>query len=341
MSGGGVLLEVERLSLSYRVGGTALRGLKDVSLTLGRGRILGVVGESGSGKSTLSFAIPRLLPKNARIEAGSIRFAGTDMAALGEGTLEAIRGARIAMIFQDPLSSLHPCMTIGRQMSDAQRAHDRVSPRERRAKAIEMLRLVGLADPEQNLDRYPHQFSGGMRQRIMIATALLLQPDLLIADEPTSALDVVLQGQIIALLTGFRDRLGTAILIVSHDLGVVGDAADDILVMYAGEVMEYAAAGEVIGRPLHPYTLALLRVMPNRRARGHPLPTIPGRVPNAREPIAGCAFAGRCEMTRSVCYAKRPDLSAVGARKVRCHIHDPGSGWHDAPAIREPAGLTA
>jgi oligopeptide/dipeptide ABC transporter ATP-binding protein len=336
MSGSDALLEINRLSLSYRVGGLALRGLKNVSLTLDRGRILGVVGESGSGKSTLSFAIPRLLPKNARIEGGSIRFAGTDMSLLSEATLETVRGARIAMIFQDPLSSLHPCMTIGRQMSDAQRAHGRSAARERRTKAIEMLRLVGLSDPEQNLDRYPHQFSGGMRQRIMIATALLLQPDLLIADEPTSALDVVLQDQIVGLLTGLRDRLGTAILIVSHDLGVVGDAADDILVMYAGEVMEYGPAGEIIGQPLHPYTQALIRVMPSRRARGRALPTIPGRVPNAREPIIGCAFAGRCEMTRSVCYAKRPVLSVAGERKVRCHIHDLASGWHDAPKLSEP-----
>ncbi|HEY4161890.1 MAG TPA: ABC transporter ATP-binding protein [Dongiaceae bacterium] len=341
MSADEPLLAIERLSLSYLVGGAALRGLKDVCLTLGRGRILGVVGESGSGKSTLSFAIPRLLPKNARIEEGSIRFAGIDLAGMSEKTLETIRGASIAMVFQDPLSSLHPCMTIGQQMSDAQRAHRRISARERRARAVEMLRLVGLADAEQNLDRFPHQFSGGMRQRVMIATSLLLQPDLLIADEPTSALDVVLQGQIIALLTGFRERLGTAILIVSHDLGVVGDAADDILVMYAGEVMEYSGAGEIIHHPLHPYTQALLRVMPSRRARGRPLPTIPGRVPNAHEPIVGCAFAGRCEMTRSVCHAKRPDLSSVGARKVRCHIHNPDSGWHDALEIPVPAGLTA
>jgi oligopeptide/dipeptide ABC transporter ATP-binding protein len=335
------LLVVDRLTLSYRVGAKRLRGLKDVSLELKRGRVLGIVGESGSGKSTLSFAIPRLLPGNAEVEAGQIRFAGNDLTRLSERKMQAIRGAKIAMVFQDPLSSLHPCMTIGQQMCDAQRAHRRISTRECRSRAAEMLRLVGLADPEQNLDRFPHQLSGGMRQRVMIATALLLRPDLLIADEPTSALDVVLQGQIADLLSSFPKKFGTAILIVTHDLGIADGMADDILVLYAGEVMEYSSAAALISQPLHPYTEALLSVVPSRKDRGRPLPTIPGRVPSASEPINGCAYAGRCAMTRSVCHEKRPGLTLLGERRVRCHIHDHTSGWHRAPAMPVSNGATA
>ncbi|HVT53129.1 MAG TPA: ABC transporter ATP-binding protein [Dongiaceae bacterium] len=341
MSAGSDLLAVDRLTLSYRVGAKKLRGLKDVSLELKRGRILAVVGESGSGKSTLGFAIPRLLPGNAEVEAGEVRFAGNDLTRLGERQMQAIRGARIAMVFQDPLSSLHPCMTIGQQMSDALRAHRRIGTRECRTLAVEMLTSVGLSDPDENFDRFPHQLSGGMRQRVMVATALLLRPDLLIADEPTSALDVVLQGQITELLSSFPKRFGTAILIVTHDLGIADGMADDILVLYAGEVMEYSDAPALISHPLHPYTEALLAVVPSRKDRGRPLPTIPGRVPSADEPIDGCAYAGRCAMTRSVCHGKRPGLTLVGERRARCHIHDPASGWHDAPAMPGSDGATA
>ncbi len=338
MSTGGSLLEIEDLSISYLVDGIPLRGLRGVSLDLARNRILGVVGESGSGKSTLSFAITRLLPSNARIDEGSIRFEGQDLVKADMTTLETLRGDRIAMVFQDPLSSLHPCLTIGQQMSDAQRAHRRIGAGERRARSAEMLDTVGIAEAEQNLGRFPHEFSGGMRQRIMIAMSLLLQPDLLIADEPTSALDVLLQGQIIALLNGLRERLGTAVMIVSHDLGVIGEAADDVLVMYAGETMEYSPVGQIFAQPLHPYTEALLAVMPGRKARGRPLPTIPGRVPSASETSLGCAFAGRCERARSVCHANRPVYSAVGERRVRCHIYDPLSGWHVAPETGQREG---
>ena len=330
------LLTIDGLSISYAADGAMLRGLNDVSLTIGRARILGVVGESGSGKSTLSFAVSRLLPANACIQSGSIDFDGIDLTSADERTLRRLRGDRIAMIFQNPLSSLHPSMRIGRQMADAQSAHRSIGSRDRDRRSAEMLTLVGIADAEQNLRKYAHEFSGGMRQRIMIATALLLDPDLLIADEPTSALDVVLQAQIIDLLTGLRDRLGTAVMIVSHDLGVVESAADDVLVMYAGEVMENSDAGSIFREPLHPYTQALLAVMPGQKARGRPLPTIPGRVPSAYEQSVGCAFAGRCVMTRSVCTTRRPILSKVADRKVRCHIHDATSGWHDAsPSPRE------
>jgi oligopeptide/dipeptide ABC transporter ATP-binding protein len=332
-------LKIENLSLSYYSDGKRLRGLRDVSLELERGRILGVVGESGSGKSTLSFAIPRLLPQNAKIESGSIRLDGVDVTRLTEGMLEKLRGDKVAMIFQDPLSSLHPCMTIGRQMLDAQRAHSRRSAHECDLKSIEMLERVGIADPKHSLKRFPHQFSGGMRQRVMIAIALLLGPSLLIADEPTSALDVVLQGQIMALIAEFRDALQASVLIVSHDLAVVGQCADAILVMYAGDVMEYGPADAVMDRPRHPYTQDLLQAIPSRKARGHLLQTIPGRVPSARAAISGCAFAGRCKMTRSVCYGKRPALTAVGVESVRCHMYDLGSGWHSASEPQEARAM--
>lgn len=337
----GPLLDIDKLTIAYRSGGQVLRGLTDVSVTLHRGRILGVVGESGSGKSTLSFAITRLLPRNAAFVAGSIRFNGQDLTTADETTMRGLRGDRMAMISQDPLSSLHPCIRIGKQMADAQNAHRRSGRRERDAWSAEMLGLVGIADPEQNMRKYQHEFSGGMRQRIMIATALLMKPDLLIADEPTSALDVLLQAQIVDLLKGLRERLGTALMIVSHDLGVIQSAADDVLVMYAGEVMENGDAGSLFAEPLHPYTQALMRVMPGRKARGQPLPTIQGRVPAASEVIPGCAFAGRCPLERPVCTARRPILAAAGSRRVRCHVQDPASGWHQQMPVLERAGASA
>lgn len=322
------LLEIEDLDVSYQVGGAAVLGLKDVSVAVGRSRILGVVGESGSGKSTLSIAITRLLPPNARIASGRILFDGTDVAALSQADLRALRGDKIAMVFQDPLSSLHPCLTIGRQMLDAQRAHGRRDNRALRQNAVDMLSQVGISDAADRLNQYPHEFSGGMRQRLMIAMALLMRPALLIADEPTSALDVTLQSQIIALLGDLRDRFGTAVILVSHDLGVISQIVDDVLVMYAGEAVESGGVDATFREPLHPYTIALLEVIPRRARRGQTLATIPGRVPAAGERPKGCAFTNRCAFARAVCVARRPGYLPVGERRVRCHIHDPSSGWH-------------
>lgn len=332
------LLRVENLSLSYHADGIEQRGLRDISFTLRSAAVLGIVGESGSGKSTLSFAVTRLLPKNAGITAGHIFFCGQDLAHANPTRLRSLRGERIAMIFQDPLASLHPCLSIGRQMEDALKAHRRMGKRERRQTAADMLTLVGIPDAVARLDQYPHEFSGGMRQRIMIAMAVMMQPDLLIADEPTSALDVTLQEQIIALLLSLRDRLGTAMLIVSHDLGVIAGAAEEVMVMYAGEAIEHADTRSIFSDPLHPYTQALLSVVPGAKARGNPLPTIPGRVPGASEIITGCAFAGRCMQARTVCIASRPSFRAVGERHVRCHIYDDASGWHAAAPLPHAKG---
>lgn len=321
------LLGIEALTTSYRAGGISLRGVRDISLFLAKGEILGIVGESGSGKSTLSFAISRLLPANANIDSGTIKFTGNDITRASEKQMRDLRGGKIAMVFQDPLSSLHPCLTIGRQMTDALQAHGPQSRKECEDLAVAMLARVGIGDAGQRLGQYPHELSGGMRQRVMIAIALLLQPQLLIADEPTSALDVSLQGQIMDLIVSFREEFGTSVIIVSHDLGIVSSAADTVLVMYAGEAMEISLSNEIFARPLHPYTQALISVLPDRHARGKPLPTIPGRVPSAREPIAGCAFAGRCPKVRRVCGSKQPAFTAVGSSRVRCHIYDPQSGW--------------
>ncbi|MEP7457345.1 ABC transporter ATP-binding protein [Phyllobacterium sp. SB3] len=331
------ILSVEALTTNYRADGMSLRGIKDISFDLKRGEILGIVGESGSGKSTLSFAISRLLPENAQIESGQIEFSGLDLTIASPKEMRRLRGDKIAMVFQDPLSSLHPCLTIGRQMVDALRAHNSGSRKEYQNLAADMLARVGIGNTGQRLRQYPHELSGGMRQRVMIAIALLLRPDLLIADEPTSALDVSLQGQIIGLLAGFREKLGTSVLIISHDLTVISSAADFVLVMYAGESMELANAEEIFRHPLHPYTQSLISVMPDRRLRGKPLPTIPGRVPSAHETIVGCAFAGRCPQTRHVCSAERPQFSAVGLSRVRCHIYDPQSGWLFDTEAEKPA----
>lgn len=328
----GPLLAVEGLTAGYNVGGLRLRGVRDIDLTLDAGRILGVVGESGSGKSTLSFAISRLLPPNARIDAGRVLFDDEDLLGLSEAELRKMRGRRIAMVFQDPLSSLHPCLTVGRQMLDAQRAHARVSARAARAVSIAMLTRVGIPDADERVDRFPHEFSGGMRQRIMIAMTLLNEPALLIADEPTSALDVAIQDQIVTLLTDLVRETRMALILVSHDLGMIASVSDEVLVMYAGEAAERAPARQIFSAPLHPYTRALLSVIPGRKARNRPLPTIPGRVPPGHEQVQGCAFAGRCREARHVCLQRRPDFVAKGAARVRCHIHDRQSGWHgDTP----------
>jgi len=324
------LLSVEGLTAAYTAGGVRLRGVRDVDLTLDRGSVLGIVGESGSGKSTLSFAISRLLPSNARIEAGRVLLNGEDLLKLSDQDLRKVRGRRIAMVFQDPLSSLHPCLTVGRQMLDAQRAHARVSARSGPAASVAMLSHVGIPDAVERVDHYPHEFSGGMRQRI--AMTLLNDPALLVADEPTSALDVAIQDQIVTLLTDLVSETGMALILVSHDLGMIASVSDEVLVMYAGEAAERSPAREIFAQPLHPYTQALLSVIPGRKARDRPLPTIPGRVPPGHQQLAGCAFAGRCPETRHVCLNRRPDFVAKGARRVRCHIHDPQSGWHrDTP----------
>jgi ABC-type dipeptide/oligopeptide/nickel transport system ATPase component len=280
------VLRVEDLDVTYFVRSGALPALRGISFELYTGEILGVVGESGCGKSTLSGALLRLLAANGDITGGRIELNGRDLAAMGERELRALRGRRIAMIFQDPLTSLNPTFTVGKQLVAVQRAHPDLGESSRvalRHRAIEMLTRVGMPDAGERIDYFPHQFSGGMRQRIMIAMALLLEPEVLIADEATSALDVTLQAQILELLRGLRREHGTSMLFISHDIGVISEICDRLIVMYAGRAVEQGSVRDVLADPKHPYTQALLASVPTKERRGERLATIPGRVPNRSE----------------------------------------------------------
>ena len=324
----GALLEVEDLSITYRVRGGRLPALSDVTFAVEPGEIVGIVGESGCGKSTLSSALLRLLPPNGEISSGRIALRGRDLRGLSGDEMRDLRGRELAMVFQDPLTSLNPTFTIGRQMTDIQRAHSNAGRGELRRRAIDLLTQTGIPDAEERFGDYPHQFSGGMRQRIMIAMALMLEPALLVADEPTSALDVTLEAQIVELLRRLRDSHGTAILFVSHDLGVVSQLCDRVVVMYAGRAVEQGTAEQIFRSPHHPYTQALLAAVPSPRLRGGRLATIPGRVPSLSALPAGCAFHPRCPHAQDVCRADVPrDLPQEDNARVLCHIYDPQSGY--------------
>jgi oligopeptide/dipeptide ABC transporter ATP-binding protein len=330
------LLSLNEVAVDYGLGeGAKLHALTHVSLEIGAGEIVGVVGESGCGKSTLATAILRLLPPNASVEHGSIRFGERDLLALDERALRRVRGAEIAMIFQDPLSSLNPSRTVGHHLLDVQRAHSGKAGESRSSmmrRAEEVLAEVGIPDSRERLDDYPHQFSGGMRQRIMIAMALSLKPSLIIADEPTSALDVTLAAQVLELLQRLRREHGTSILLISHDLGVIAQTCDRVVVMYAGEIVEEGAVADVFLAPRHPYTRALLDATPTRAHRGHRLETIPGSVPGLRSIPASCRFADRCRFVFSACRLRHPDLLPAGPVRVRCLLYKDGAGA-DTPLV--------
>jgi peptide/nickel transport system ATP-binding protein len=325
---GGDLLEVDDLEVGYHVRSGVLLALSGVSFGVRPREIVGVVGESGCGKSTLASALLRLLPPNGEIRGGRVVFRDRDLRKLSAEELRELRGREIAMIFQDPLTSLNPTFTVGRQMIDVQRAHLKSDRATLRRRALELLEQVGIPDAAERLDDYPHQFSGGMRQRIMIAMALLLEPALLIADEPTSALDVTLEAQIVELLRRLRDSHGTAILFVSHDLGVISQLCDRVVVMYAGRAVEQGSVEQVFNAPRHPYTQALLAAVPSARHRGERLATIPGRVPSLSALPTGCRFHPRCPHAQDVCTRDEPrDLALPDGSRVQCHIYDEASGY--------------
>jgi peptide/nickel transport system ATP-binding protein len=334
------LLRVEGLDVTFGSGGLALPALRGVSLRAEAGEVVGIVGESGCGKSTLSAALLGLLPRNGEITGGRVLYQGGDLTAFSPQQWRELRGAQLAMVFQDPLSSLNPTLTVGSQMLDVLRAHrrgrwDRAAARQR---VVAMLERVGIPDAADRSRSYPHEFSGGQRQRIMIAMGLLLEPALLIADEVTSALDVTLEAQILRLLAGLRDEHGTAILLITHDLGVVAQACDRVVVMYAGRAVNEAGVTELFDRPLHPYTQALLAAAPTLRSRGGELPAIPGRVPSLAELPAGCAFANRCPFAQPVCGQRVPRYLTIGGQRVACHRHDPDSGYPAWSPAAGPAG---
>ncbi|MBV8056590.1 MAG: ABC transporter ATP-binding protein [Deltaproteobacteria bacterium] len=302
------LLEVKDLQVSFFTSRGEVHALDGVSFSVAPGRLTGLVGESGSGKTVSVLSIMRLLPENARVTGGSIKFEGLDLLGLSEAEMRAVRGARIAMIFQEPMTSLNPVFTIGGQIGEAIRLHQRTNRRETRARTVEALRMVGIADPERRINDYPHQLSGGMRQRVMIAMALACNPKVLIADEPTTALDVTIQAQILDLIRDLQSRLGLAVILVTHDLGIVAQYADDVTIIYAARVMERTSAAELFRNPLCPYTQALFAALPGIDSGRRRLQAIPGVVPSAMNPPAGCRFHPRCQLAAEDCSRVDPPL---------------------------------
>lgn len=318
------LLQVKNLQVKYHTREGILTAIQDASFEIHQREILGIVGESGCGKSTMASAMMRLLPPNGEIGAGQILFGDQDLAQLSEEQLRYIRGRDMSMIFQDAMTSLNPVFSVQEQMTDALKAHQwDKSRKELRAAAIEMLDRVGIPDAARQIKEYPHQFSGGMRQRIMIAMALMSNPALLVADEPTSALDVTLEAQIIDLIRGLRNELGTAILYITHDLGVVAQLCDRVIVMYAGHIVEAGDIFSIFEKPKHPYTQALLRSHPSHSLRGTRLTTISGRVPSLKELPPGCKFAPRCEYALRRCDTNEPRLIPIDGQRVLCHGYEP------------------
>jgi peptide/nickel transport system ATP-binding protein len=305
------LLELRQLAVSFATDDGTVRAVDGIDLALQRGRTLGLVGESGCGKSVTSLAVMGLLPKENSNVTGEVRFEGRNLLKVTPHELRDLRGARIAMIFQEPMTSLNPSYTIGNQIVEAIRRHQKISAAEARDKAIEMLRLVRIPSPEKRMDEYPHKLSGGQRQRVMIAMALSCGPNLLIADEPTTALDVTIQAQILDLMRGLRRDTGTAIILITHDLGVVAEMADDVAVMYAGQIVERAPVASLFARPEHPYTVGLLGSIPKLDHKRERLPSIEGRVPDMAHPPQGCRFAARCPFVEPACRQAVPDLIEV------------------------------
>jgi peptide/nickel transport system ATP-binding protein len=306
------LLEVEGLRTQFFSADGVTRAVDGVSFTIVPGETLGLVGESGCGKSVTALSLLRLLPRNGRVVEGTIRFEGRDLLALTEAEMRQIRGNRIAMIFQEPMTSLNPLHTIGEQIAEAARIHQRLGRAAAMARAEEMLRLVRIPDAERRIGDYPHQFSGGMRQRAMIAMALTCSPTLLVADEPTTALDVTIQAQILRLMLELKGRIGAAILLITHDLGVVAETCQRVIVMYAGRTVEEAPVLELFDRPAHPYTRGLLTSIPHGAGRRRKrLPEISGVVPSLRDPIVGCAFAPRCALAVEACRRDAPPIRAI------------------------------
>ncbi|HEY8062874.1 MAG TPA: ABC transporter ATP-binding protein [Gemmatimonadales bacterium] len=311
------LLEVSDLNISFpRAGGVPLVPVDDVSFAVSAGELVALVGESGCGKTLTGLALPRLLPRGAELGPRSaIRFRGTDLSRLPERELRAYRGRRIAMVFQDPMTSLNPVMRVGQQIGEAIHAHGKVSRKDARTRVLSLLAEVGIADPSSRIDSYPHQLSGGMRQRVLIAMALAAEPDLLIADEPTTALDVTVQAQILELLDRLRAARGMAVLLISHDLGIVAGRADRVLVMYAGRIVESATTEQLFAHPAHPYTRGLFASIPRLDATTTRLTPIRGTVPRPDQWPDGCRFHPRCPVAIPRCLTERPPLDEVAPQQ--------------------------
>ncbi|MCI1966432.1 MAG: ABC transporter ATP-binding protein [Oscillospiraceae bacterium] len=313
------LLEVKNLRTYFHTEAGLVKSVDGVSFRVEKGKTLGIVGESGCGKSITSLSIMQLVETPpGKIEGGEILFEGENLLNKTEDEMREIRGKKIAMIFQEPMTSLNPVYTIGKQITEALLLHEKISKHEAKARALEMLKLVRIPLPEKRFNEYPHQLSGGMRQRVMIAMSLSCNPQLLICDEPTTALDVTIQAQILELINELKEKTGSSVIMITHDLGVISEVADDVMVMYAGKVVEQASTDEIFENPLHPYTVGLMNCIPKLNSDVDTLPTIKGMVPSFDNMPKGCAFCPRCSMAKKICEQKAPELVDVDGRKVRC-----------------------
>ena len=312
MEGGKNVLQVENLHTSFFTENGEVQAVNGLSFSLDEGKTLGIVGESGSGKSVTAYSIMQILAETGRVVDGAIRFRGENILEWNEKQLQKFRGARISIIFQDPMTSLNPVFTVGYQLMEAVRLHTDKNKEEARARAVEMLTLVGVNEPESRIRQYPHELSGGMRQRVMIAMALCCEPDILIADEPTTALDVTIQAQILELMQDLQKKLGMAIIMVTHDLGVIASMCDEILVMYGGRICERGTADAIFYSPAHEYTKGLLRSIPRQENMNEKLVPIGGTPINLLNMPKGCAFCPRCDNALKICLSKVPDEYRVG-----------------------------
>lgn len=317
-----ICLKVRNLKTSFFLGsGRKVQAVRDVSFDLYEGEILGIVGESGSGKTVMVKSILKLITPPGRIENGSVLFNGRDLIKISEKDMLKIRGRHISMIFQEPLSALNPTFTIGWQIGEAFRLHGKYSRQEIYDMTLEALRKVSIPDPEKRMHEYPHQFSGGMRQRVLIATALSCNPKILIADEPTTALDVTVQADIMDLLDELREKFNISIILISHNLNLVTERSDRIIVIYAGSIQEIATSEEIVQNPLHPYTVGLMNSLPNIVEEGQKLTAIPGELPDLTEDIKGCCFAPRCAHATERCLKETPELYEINpGHFCRCHL---------------------
>ncbi|WP_156290128.1 ABC transporter ATP-binding protein [Oceanobacillus salinisoli] len=334
------ILEINHLQTSFFTKNAEIKAVDGLSFTIPKKKTLGVVGESGSGKSITSLSIMRLIDNPGKIVGGEIYFKGEDLLQKSESEMRKIRGNEISMIFQEPMTSLNPTLTVGQQISESYITHQELSKKEAKQKSLEMLKLVGIPSPKKRLKQYPHELSGGMRQRIMIAMALACDPDLLIADEPTTALDVTIQAQILDLINELQDRLGMGVLLITHDLGIVAETCDYVAVMYGGQVMEFADVKSLFTHPKHPYTVGLMKSIPphDRDVEGD-LDVIKGSVPSPVEMPNGCRFAPRCPFATDLCHQKLPNIETDSyGNQIRCWIYS--DEWDGDPEVNVHAKTT-
>lgn len=325
------ILKIEDLEISFSTGKKEIKTVDGVSLSLKKGETIGVVGESGSGKSVTALSILRLLDKGGKIVNGQIYFKGNNLTEIDMREMRSIRGNEISMIFQEPMTSLNPVYTIGQQIRETIKVHKTPNKVNSNERGIELLKLVGIPSPKERMNQYPHELSGGMRQRVMIAMALACNPDLLIADEPTTALDVTIQAQILDLINKLQNELGMSVFMITHDLGVVAETCDKVAVMYGGQVVEFQDVHTLFDEPKHPYTVGLLNSIPRYDIDVDELQPIKGSVPNADEMPKGCRFAPRCEFATELCHQRLPTLERLNSGNVRCWIYS--DEWDGDPEV--------